>query len=53
MLVLGTTNEGKVRELLELLEPHGIGCRSLAGLAGAVEGEGTGTTGAENAALKA
>jgi len=53
MLVLGTTNEGKVRELLELLEPHGIGCRSLAGLSGAVEVEETGTTFAENAALKA
>jgi len=53
MLVLGTTNEGKVRELLELLEPHGVGCRSLAGLAGAVEVEETGATFAENAALKA
>jgi len=53
MLVLGTTNQGKVRELLELLEPHGIGCRSLAGLAAAVEVEETGDTFAENAALKA
>jgi XTP/dITP diphosphohydrolase len=52
-LVLGTTNQGKVRELIELLEPHGIGCRSLAGLAGAVEVEETGATFAENAALKA
>lgn len=53
MLVLGTTNDGKVRELLALLEPHGIGCRSLAGLAEAVDVEETGTTFAENAALKA
>lgn len=53
MLVLGTTNEGKVRELLALLEPHGIGCRSLAGLATAVEVEETGASFAENAALKA
>jgi len=53
MLVLGTTNEGKVRALLALLEPHGIGCRSLAGLAAAVDVEETGTSFAENAALKA
>lgn len=53
MLVLGTTNQGKVRELLELLEPHGIDCRSLAGLTEAVEVEETGTTFAANAALKA
>lgn len=53
MLVLGTTNEGKVRELLALLEPHGIGCRSLAGLDRAVDVEETGATFAENAALKA
>jgi XTP/dITP diphosphohydrolase len=53
MLVLGTTNHGKVIELVELLEPHGIGCTSLAGLTGAVEVEETGGTFAENAALKA
>jgi len=53
MLVLGTTNRGKLVELLELLEPHGISCTSLAGLAGAVEVEETGATFAENAALKA
>jgi XTP/dITP diphosphohydrolase len=53
MLVLGTTNQGKVRELLELLEPFGIGCRSLAGLEAAVDVEETGATFAENAALKA
>lgn len=52
-LVLGTTNAGKVRELVALLEPFGIGCESLAGLTGAVEVDETGTTFAENAALKA
>jgi len=52
-LILGTTNAGKVRELVELLHPHGIACRSLAELAGAVEVEETGDTFAENAALKA
>jgi XTP/dITP diphosphohydrolase len=52
-LILGTTNAGKLRELLELLAPHGIACRSLAGLAGAVTVEETGETFADNAALKA
>ncbi len=52
-LVLGTRNAGKLRELEELLAPLGIRCRSLDGLAGAVEVEETGSTFAENAALKA
>lgn len=52
-LVLGTTNQGKVRELLELLEPFEMSCASLAGLPGAVEVAETGDTFAENAALKA
>jgi len=52
-LVLGTTNPGKLRELVALLEPYGIGCESLAGLTQAVEVEETGDTFAENAALKA
>jgi len=52
-LVLGTTNEGKVRELVELLAPFGIPCRSLRGLAGAVDVDETGDTFAVNAALKA
>lgn len=52
-LILGTTNAGKLRELVELLEPHGIACRSLAGLPGAVDVEETGATFADNAALKA
>ena len=52
-LVLGTTNAGKVRELVALLAPFGIGCESLAGLPEAVEVEETGDTFAANAALKA
>ena len=52
-LVLGTTNEGKLRELVELLAPFGIPCRSLRGLAGAIDVEETGRSFAENAALKA
>jgi len=52
-LVLGTTNDGKLRELVELLAPFGIPCRSLRGLPGAVDVEETGATFAENAALKA
>jgi len=52
-LVLGTTNAGKLRELAELLEPWGIACCSLAGLAGVVAVEETGSSFAENAALKA
>ena len=53
VLVLGTTNAGKVRELVDLLAPHGIACRSLREVAGAVEVEETGATFADNAALKA
>jgi len=52
-LVLGTTNPGKVRELSALLAPHGIACRCLADLPGAVDVEETGATFAENARLKA
>jgi XTP/dITP diphosphohydrolase len=52
-LVLGTTNAGKLRELVELLAPFGILCRSLRGLAGAVDVAETGDTFAANAALKA
>ena len=52
-LILGTTNPGKLRELEELLAPYGIPCRSLAGLPQAVAVDETGTTFAENAALKA
>ena len=53
VLVLGTTNAAKVRELVELLAPHGIECRSLRQVKGAVEVEETGDTFAANAALKA
>ncbi len=53
VLVLGTTNAGKLRELAALLEPHAIACRSLADEPRAVEVEETGSTFAENAALKA
>ena len=53
MLVLGTTNAGKLSELEELLAPVGIPCRSLAGEPRAVEVEETGSSFAENAALKA
>jgi XTP/dITP diphosphohydrolase len=52
-IVLGSTKAGKLRECVELLEPFGIACRSLAGLDGAVEVDETGETFAENAALKA
>ncbi len=53
VLVLGTTNAGKLRELAALLEPHAIACRSLADEPNAVEVEETGSTFVENAALKA
>ena len=52
-LILGTTNVCKLRELVELLAPHGIACRSLTGLTDAVVVEETGDTFAANAALKA
>lgn len=52
-LVLGTTNAGKVRELAALLEPHGIRVISLRDCPGSVSVEETGTTFADNAALKA
>jgi len=53
MLVLGTTNAGKLRELTALLAPFGIPCRSLADVPSAVEVEETGATFADNARLKA
>jgi len=52
-LVLGTTNNGKLVELVELLEPFGITCCSLAGNRQAVFVDETGSSFAENAALKA
>ena len=53
MLVLGTTNAGKQRELATLLEPFQIECRSLKDFASAVRVAETGNTFADNAALKA
>ena len=51
-LVTASHNEGKVRELAELFEPHGIEMIS-AGSLGLPEPEETGATFAENAAIKA
>ena len=53
MLVLGTTNAGKQQELAALLEPFHIECRSLKNFASAVHVAETGSTFADNAALKA
>jgi XTP/dITP diphosphohydrolase len=53
ILLLGTTNPGKLRELAALVAPLGIECRSLADEPAAVEVAETGSTFAENAALKA
>jgi XTP/dITP diphosphohydrolase len=51
-IVIASHNEGKVRELAELLAPFGIDCVSAASL-GLAEPEETGATFAANAALKA
>jgi XTP/dITP diphosphohydrolase len=53
MLVLGTTNHGKVRELVDLLAPFRIACRSLGEFPAAIDVDETGDTFAANAALKA
>lgn len=53
VLVLGTTNAGKLHELEDLLAPVGLACRSLASEPRAVEVEETGDSFAANAALKA
>ena len=53
VLVLGTRNKKKGVELLELLGPMGIELVTLADVPSAIEVEETGTTFAENAALKA
>ncbi len=51
-LVIATHNPGKLREIAELIEPFGIDVVSASDL-GLPEPEETGTTFAENAALKA
>lgn len=53
LLVLGTHNRKKAGELIQLLEPLGITLRTLADYPQAIEVDETGTTFAENAALKA
>ncbi len=53
LLVLGTHNKKKGRELAELLAPHGFTLRTLAEIPDAIEVDETGLTFAENAALKA
>ena len=51
-IVIASHNEGKVRELGELLAPFGVTCVSAASL-GLAEPDETGTTFAANATLKA
>lgn len=51
-LVVASHNPGKVREILDLVAPHGLSVVS-AGELGLLEPEETGVTFAENAALKA
>jgi XTP/dITP diphosphohydrolase len=52
MLVIASHNPGKMREIADLLRPLGIGTVGAAAL-GLAEPDETGTTFAENAALKA
>ena len=53
VLVLGTRNAKKQRELEMLLSPYNILLKSLADLPDSIEVEETGTTFEENATLKA
>jgi XTP/dITP diphosphohydrolase len=53
VLVMGTRNRKKLGELFDLLEPHGFELKSLADFPNSLEIDETGTTFAENAALKA
>ena len=53
LLVLGTRNQKKLGELIGLLGPHGIELRTLADYPNSIEVDETGSTFAENAALKA
>jgi XTP/dITP diphosphohydrolase len=52
-LILGTRNKKKGLELIDLLAPWGIKLLTLAEIPSSIEIEETGTTFAENAALKA
>ncbi len=52
-LVLGTHNRGKVRELVDLLQPLGLRIQSLADFPQALEVEETGDSFVANARLKA
>ncbi|HEY2881192.1 MAG TPA: non-canonical purine NTP pyrophosphatase, partial [Pirellulales bacterium] len=52
-LILGTRNRKKGIELAELLSPWGFELLTLADVPNSIEIEETGTTFAENAALKA
>src|SRR5689334_18003951 len=52
-LVLGTRNKKKLGELVALLAPHGFVLRTLDEFPDSLEVDETGTTFAENAALKA
>lgn len=52
-LVLGTTNAGKVRELVELLGPLGLPLKSLGDFPSPLEVDETGDSFAANARLKA
>lgn len=53
LLVLGTANRKKGRELADLLEPAGLELKTLADFPEAIQVAETGATFAENAALKA
>ncbi len=53
LLVLGTHNRKKGRELFDMLAPHGFDLRTLADYDNAIEVVEDGDTFAENAALKA
>jgi len=53
ILVLGTTNPGKIRELIELLSPLGLELKSLDDFPVRLEVEETGDSFAANARLKA
>lgn len=52
-LVIASANEGKIRELREMLEPEGYEILSLKDLKDPFDVEETGTTFAENALIKA